>query len=547
MLSNLYDWIIGFRADIMVMTGSTKIIAIAAVAIIAIAGIAVGAFFIMNNDKDENEIVIATSPDFPDYEYMYGEKFTGIDMDIIRAICKEAGYTPKFENVAFDSIVAGVSAGKYDVGASAITINAERAEKVLFSTAYVTSKQVVLSESGVADEAALKNLTKVGVQTGTTGDLYVTSALAEGKIARYTTYSTAVLALKNNQIDAIVLDYGPAGAFAAKENLVVSEIDLGLEAEEYGFIFKLGNTELQEKFNDAIAKLIEDGTISKIIAYYDGANGNKPSYYSSRSESSSTGSSATASEVSGVVCPLALSMNMSAEAAHVEIGSLADDIENALFENDRYKYLVTGLKNTVIITLLALFIGLLLGVIMAVVRSVHDMMGKLTVLNAVCRLYITVIRGTPVVVQLMIIYFIIFASSTMNSVIIAAIAFGMNSAAYVAEIVRAGINAVPRGQLEAGFSLGLPFTSTMVMVIIPQAIRNILPALCNEGIALLKETSISGYIGITDLTRAGDIIRSQTFDAVAPLLIVAMIYLVIVIILTRLVGILERRLKANAV
>jgi ABC-type amino acid transport system permease subunit len=161
--------------------------------------------------------------------------------------------------------------------------------------------------------------------------------------------------------------------------------------------------------------------------------------------------------------------------------------------------------------------------------------------------YLTIIRGTPVVVQLMIIYFIIFASSSLNSVIIAAIAFGINSAAYVAEIVRAGINAVPKGQLEAGFSLGLPFTSTMVLVILPQALKNILPALCNEGIALLKETSISGYIGITDLTRAGDIIRSQTFDAVAPLLIVAAIYLMIVMVLTYLVSKLERRLKANAV
>ncbi len=530
----------------MVMTGSTKIIAIAAVAIIAIAGIAVGVYFVMNNDKDDNEIVVATSPDFPNYEYMYGEEFTGIDMDIIRAVCEETGYTPKFENVTFDSIIAGVSSGKYDVGASGITISADRAEEVLFSSPYITAKQVVLSKSTVADEATLKTM-KVGVQTGTTGDLYVTEAISESQITRYTTYSTAVLALKNGQVDALVLDNGPAKSFANKESLTISEIDLGLKDEQYGFIFKLDNTELQEKFNDAIKKLIEDGTIDKIINYYNDANGDKKSYYSSRAESSSTGSSATASEVSGAVCPLALSMNMSAEAVDMDIGSLADDIDNALFENDRYKYLVTGLKNTVIITLLALVIGLLLGVIMAVVRSVHDMMGKLTVLNAVCRVYITVIRGTPVVVQLMVIYFIIFASSSMNSVIIAAIAFGMNSAAYVAEIVRAGINAVPRGQLEAGFSLGLPFTSTMIMVIIPQAIRNILPALCNEGIALLKETSISGYIGITDLTRAGDIIRSQTFDAVAPLLIVAAIYLVIVIILTRLVGRLERRLKANAV
>ena len=191
--------------------------------------------------------------------------------------------------------------------------------------------------------------------------------------------------------------------------------------------------------------------------------------------------------------------------------------------------------------------GLFVGILLAIIRSVHDMMGKLKVLNLICRTYIALIRGTPVVIQLLIIYFIIFATSRLNPVFIASIAFGMNSAAYVAEIVRAGINAVPRGQLEAGFSLGLPFTSTMVRVILPQAIKNILPALCNEGITLLKETSISGYIGIIDLTRAGDMVRAQTFEAFLPLVGVALIYLVIVLILTYLVSRLERRLKKNAV
>ncbi len=529
----------------MVMTGSTKIIAIAAIAIIVVAGAAGGAFYFMNKDKDDKELVIATSPDFPNYEYMYDQEFAGIDMDIIRAICNELGYKPKFENVAFDSIVAGVSSGKYDVGASGITINDERKQSVLFSDAYTKSKQVVLAKNAIADETALKALSKVGVQTGTTGDLYVTENLSESQIDRLTTYSTAVLKLKNGQVDAIVLDYGPAMSFAAKEGLVVSEIDLGLAAEDYGFIFKLSNTELQKEFNDAIKKLTEDGTINKIIDYYEGADGDRKPYdFSSRIGQPA---SKAVSTNNGAVCPSPLSTAGSAEPADDEKGNLIDDIHNAFFEKNRWKYITTGLKNTIIITLLALVIGLILGVIMAVIRSVHDMLGKLTVLNIVCKAYITIIRGTPVVVQLMIIYFIIFASSSLNSVIIAAIAFGINSAAYVAEIVRAGINAVPKGQLEAGFSLGLPFTSTMVLVILPQALKNILPALCNEGIALLKETSISGYIGITDLTRAGDIIRSQTFDAVAPLLIVAAIYLMIVMVLTYLVSKLERRLKANAV
>ena len=530
----------------MVMTGSTKIIAIAVIAVVVIAGGVGGALYIMNKDKDDKELTIATSPDFPNYEYMYGEEFTGIDMDIMRAICEELGYKPKFVNVSFDSIVAGVSAGKYDVGASGITINEERAEKVLFSDAYIKAKQVVLAKSAVADEATLLTM-KVGVQTGTTGDLYVTEKFSESNIVRYTTYSTAVLALKNGTVDALVLDDGPAKSFANKESLVVSSINLGLEDENYGFIFKKGNTDLQKEFNDAIKKLTEDGTIDKIINYYNDANGDKKSYYANRGESSTSGSKASASNISGAVSPLYLSVSHTAEPETADVGSIIDDIQNSIFEKNRWKYLTTGLKNTIIITLLALFIGLVLGVLIAIVRSVHDMMGKLKILNTVCKVYVTVIRGTPVVVQLLIIYFIIFATSSLNSIIIAAIAFGLNSAAYVAEIVRAGINAVPKGQLEAGFSLGLPFASTMILVILPQAFKNILPALCNEGISLLKETSISGYIGITDLTRAGDIIRSQTFDAVAPLLVVASIYLMIVLVLTYLVSRLERRLKASAV
>ncbi|MBQ9690269.1 MAG: amino acid ABC transporter permease, partial [Candidatus Methanomethylophilaceae archaeon] len=165
------------------------------------------------------------------------------------------------------------------------------------------------------------------------------------------------------------------------------------------------------------------------------------------------------------------------------------------------------------------------------------------ILNAIVRVYITVIRGTPILVQLLIIYFIVFASSGLNSIIIAGIAFGINSGAYVAEIVRAGINAVPKGQLEAAESLGMTFNMAMVTVIMPQAVRNILPALCNEGISLLKETSIAGYIGIVDVTKAAMLIRSQTYSAFVPLIGVALIYLIIVLFLQYLVGKLEKRLN----
>ncbi len=227
------------------------------------------------------------------------------------------------------------------------------------------------------------------------------------------------------------------------------------------------------------------------------------------------------------------------------IDTIVDKIYETLIEDDRYQYLLTGLQNTLIITFFSLILGLVLGSLIAIVRTVHDMKGRLKILDFVCRGYLTVIRGTPVLIQLLIIYFVIFASVDIALVPVAIVAFGLNSAAYIAEIIRAGINAVPKGQFEAGSSLGLPFSITMITIILPQAIKNILPALCNEGIVLLKETSVSGYIGLVDLTKGGDIIRSQTFEAFIPYILVALIYLIVVVILTHFVKKLEVKLNAS--
>ena len=231
----------------------------------------------------------------------------------------------------------------------------------------------------------------------------------------------------------------------------------------------------------------------------------------------------------------------------------ADFILNFI-EGDRWQFIVTGLKNTLVITLFALIIGVALGALVAIVRSTYDKTYgdmrpgfKKTVFsffNGVCNLYLTVIRGTPVVVQLMIMYYIIFASSR-NSLLVAILSFGINSGAYVAEIIRSGIMSVDNGQFEAGRSLGFDYKRTMLYVIIPQAVKNVLPALANEFIVLLKETSVAGYVTIRDLTMGGNIIRAATYSPFLPLIAVAIIYLVLVIVFTKLVGILERRLRQN--
>lgn len=225
------------------------------------------------------------------------------------------------------------------------------------------------------------------------------------------------------------------------------------------------------------------------------------------------------------------------------------DFKETFYENfiedNRWQYLLSGLGNTLLITFLSVIIGVILGFLIAVVRSTHDRTGKFKVLNFFAKIYLTVIRGTPVVVQLLIIYFVIFASVDIGKIPVAVFAFGLNSAAYVAEIVRSGIMSIDSGQFEAGSSLGLSYSQTMITIILPQAFKNVLPALANEFIVLLKETSVSGYIAINDLTKGGDTIRSQTYEPLLPLFAVAAIYLTIVVFLSHLVTKLERRLSVN--
>ncbi len=222
-----------------------------------------------------------------------------------------------------------------------------------------------------------------------------------------------------------------------------------------------------------------------------------------------------------------------------------DEFTLNFIEDDRYRYILEGLGNTLLITLLSAILGIALGFLTAIIRSSHDKTGRFKAANAVCRVYLTVVRGTPTMIQLLIIYYVVFASVNVSKILAAVVAFGINSGAYVAEIVRSGIMSVDEGQFEAGRSLGLNYSTTMRYVIMPQAFKNVLPALGNEFIVLLKETSISGYIGLTDLTHGGDIIRGITFSAFMPLILVALIYLAIVSVLSYGVGRLERRLRAN--
>lgn len=228
------------------------------------------------------------------------------------------------------------------------------------------------------------------------------------------------------------------------------------------------------------------------------------------------------------------------------INKIIEEFYQSIIEEARYRYILEGLGRTVVIAFFAVILGVIAGTLIALIRNYHEEAGKAKLANFLAKLYVTIIRGTPAVLQLMIIYYIIFRSVDVNTIIVGIIAFGLNSAAYVSEIIRAGINSINKGQKEAADSLGLPYGVTMKSIILPQAIRNVLPALGNEFITLLKETSVAGYIGIVELVKAADIIASGTYNYFFPLTIIAIIYLILTIGLSNLLAMFEKKVLDHA-
>lgn len=227
------------------------------------------------------------------------------------------------------------------------------------------------------------------------------------------------------------------------------------------------------------------------------------------------------------------------------LNGIYDDFYKTVIFDERYKLILEGLKNTILIAIGALIVGILLGSIISIVKYTNKERGKFKLLSKIFDIYVNIIRGTPSVLQLMIMYYVIFKTSTIDSVIVGIIAFGINSSAYVAEILRSGFDSIDDGQVEAGLSLGLNFRQVLKYIIIPQAIKVSLPSMGNEFVTLIKETAIAGYIGIEDLTKASDIIASRTYDYFFPLVLVALIYLVLTSVISKLLKKMERKLNVN--
>ena len=458
------------------------------------------------------KFIMVTNAAFPPYEYITGNKIDGIDPAIVGKVADALGYDLTIQDMSFDSLIAAVQSGKAHIAAAGITVTQERKKQVLFTDPYVISRQMIIvkKDSPIKTAEDLKGK-RIGVQHGTTGDFYVAKNIGEPE--RFSNGPLVVAALVADKLDAAVVDSEPAEVFV-RQHTSLHILPEPLTFEEYAFAIGKHNADLLKKINFVLAQLKSNGELTEIIRHYRQLH-----------ETSAVDNAVVAGE------------------------KFLDNVKQSFYLNfikdQRYMYLVRGFRITLLVTACAVLLGVLIGFAVAVVRCAAEQTGRLKCMDWLCRIYLTVIRGTPVVVQLLIIYFVIFGSVHVDKTLVAIVAFGINSGAYVAEIIRGGIMSIDRGQLEAGRSLGLSYRQTMRFVILPQAFKNVLPALGNEFIVLLKETSVAGYIALQDLTKAGDIIRSQTYDAFLPLIAVALIYLIVVMFLSWLLGRLEKRLKKN--
>ena len=450
--------------------------------------------------REKEKLILVTEAGFAPYEYYSNGEIVGVDIDIAKEIAKALDKELIIKDVAFDSIISEVKTGKSDFGAAGISYTEEREREVDFTINYAESKQVIIinKDSNIAGSNDLQ-YKKVAVQLGSVADDYLSNNYINIEIIREKKFLSAIQDLKDGKVDAIVMDELPARKLVTSSMIILDDPIL---VDSYGMIVRKGNNELLDECNKVIIKLKETGKIDEYLLKHLEVN-----------------------EVKN------------------ENRTLYERFYDSVIYDGRYKFILEGLRNTLIIALGAVLIGVFLGMLAAISNNIYLNTGKFKILNMISKAYVTAIRGTPSTLQLMIIYYVIFRQTSINIVLVGIIAFGINSGAYVAEIIRAGINSIDKGQWEAGYALGLSYPQVVGRIILPQSIKNILPALGNEFITLVKETSIGAYIGIVELTKASDIIASRTYDYFFPLILIAIIYLIITLLLSKLINLMEVRLN----
>ena len=451
-------------------------------------------FLITGCTNEKEKLILVTEAGFAPYEYYSNGEIVGVDIDIAKENNKKMNRELVIKDVAFDSIISEVKTGKSDIGAAGISFTDERQKEVDFTNSYIESKQVIIinKDSNIFSDSDL-NKRRVAVQLGSIADDYLTNNYPDTVIVREKKFLAAIQDLKDYKVDAVVMDEVPALRLVTDNMLI---LDKPLLTDSYGMVVAKGNNELLEVANDVIERLKLNGDIDNYLLNH-------------------------------------------LEVQEQVDNSLTSRFYNSVINDGRYKFILEGLKNTLLIALGAVLIGIFIGMIAAISNNIYKNTGKFKLLSMLAKMYVTIIRGTPSTLQLMIIYYVIFKQTSINIVLVGIIAFGINSGAYVAEIIRAGLNSIDKGQWEAGYSLGLNYFQVISKIILPQSIRNILPALGNEFITLIKETSIGAYIGIVELTKASDIIASRTYDYFFPLILIALIYLIITFVLSKLINKME--------
>ena len=443
---------------------------------------------------EQQTIIVGTNAEYSPFEYLDDDgNITGFDYDLLEAIAKEENVKLVWKDMPFDSLMGSMEAGDVQVIAAGIGPTEDRKKSVDFSDVYYTGTQCIISrkDNPIKDFEEMSGKT-VAVLEGAQSDMIASGEttdygeVKDAKVKRFKNASSAVMELKNGGAESV-----PS------------------TAEDTVFCIEKGNTELVQIINDGLAKVKKSGVYDDLYQQY----------FVDTVESSE--------DVTDVA------------ATDGFLGLLSF----IFLQDNRWKFYINGLGITLIVSLLSVIVGILIGLVVALVRLGAAKKGRRTILSTIADIYVDVIRGTPSVLQLMIIYFAVFHSRL--GYVAAVVSFGINSGAYVSEVIRGGILSVDKGQSEAGRSLGLGYKDTMRFIIIPQAVKTILPAMGNEFIQLIKETSILGYVGIMDLTKAASYVSSRTYQMFIPLIVAGIMYYLIVKCLSILLRRFERRLRES--
>ncbi|HDD0216259.1 TPA: ABC transporter permease subunit [Staphylococcus aureus] len=447
--------------------------------------------------KERGELRVGLSADYAPMEFEHTvngkTEYAGVDIDLAKKIAKDNNLKLKIVNMSFDSLLGALKTGKIDIIISGMTSTPERKKQVDFSDSYMTTKNIMLVKKDKVNEYKdIKdfNNKKVGAQKGTEQEKIAQTEIENASITSLSRLPDVILALKSGKVEGAVVEKPVAEAYL-KQNpkLGISNVKFNEEEKDTVIAVPKDSPKLLSQINKTIKEVKDKGLIDKY-------------------------------------------MTNAANAMNDDSG----------FISKYGSFFLKGIKITILISLIGVALGSILGAFVALMK-----LSKIKIISWIASIYIEILRGTPMLVQVFIVFFGITAALGLDisALVCGTIALVINSSAYIAEIIRAGINAVDKGQMEAARSLGLNYRQTMKSVIMPQAIKNILPALGNEFVTLIKESSIVSTIGVGEIMFNAQVVQGISFDPFTPLIVAAALYFVLTFVLTRIMNMIEGRLNAS--